>query len=106
MLNKIDQLPDSVELALDDSEIGRAIPISAKTGQGIHEMLRVIEESLFESFIDLTVYLPYEKGHLISYFHENGFVKSTDSQERFIRIDGSMPARLQHYFKEYLNPPK
>lgn len=106
VLNKIDQLPDSVELALDDSEIGRAIPISAKTGQGIHEMLRVIEESLFESFIDLTVYLPYEKGHLISYFHENGFVKSTDSQERFIRIDGSMPARLQHYFKEYLNPPK
>lgn len=106
VLNKIDQLPDSVELALDDLEIGRAIPISAKTGQGIHEMLRVIEESLFESFIDLTVYLPYEKGHLISYFHENGFVKSTDSQERFIRIDGSMPARLQHYFKEYLNPPK
>lgn len=106
VLNKIDQLPDAVHLSIDEQEIGRAIPISAKTGAGLDDMLRAIEETLFENYTDLIAYLPYSQGQLISFFHENGFVKSTDAHESYVKIEGSIPSRMLHHFSSFKTPPK
>jgi GTP-binding protein HflX len=93
-LNKIDTLPDSQIILeqLDDFE--RGVAISARTGEGIPTLLKVIEDALYQRLSPIVVMLPYEQGRLISYFHENGIVEQIDHQDSVVRIQGRLPKRL------------
>lgn len=100
-LNKIDLLPEP-RLAMERiDEFERAVPISAKTGEGINTLLAAIENELYESMAYVKINLPYKEGRLISLFHEQGIVEGEDHQEKAIILRGHLPKRLLTQFDPY-----
>lgn len=100
-LNKIDRLPQP-ELTNDFlTDYSRAVGISALKGMGIDELLRAIEEELFENFSQVTVQIPYTEGQLISLFHEQGQVVRIEHGRRGVFIQGYIPGRLLARYQPY-----
>lgn len=104
-LNKIDLLanPSSIDDSL--SHKAETIPISALTGQGTEDLLKLIESQLFENYTSVTVHIPYRDGQLISLFHEQGKVESMKPKDQFITIKGMLPVRMLYHYKDYFQPP-
>jgi len=102
VLNKIDRLQDPGQaLSIMDSLSG-AVAISALRGEGIDQLLAMVREKLFESYQNVTVEVPYNKGDLISLFHEEGQVESITNEYEGVMIQGRLPIRLLSKYKEYI----
>jgi len=88
VLNKIDRLdnPDHAQEALADME--KSVAISAISGAGIPELLRAIESQLYETYVEITVRLPYQQGQLISLFHDQGQVERVVHERGGVLIAG------------------
>jgi len=100
-LNKIDRLPagfDAFGLVADDVP---AAQISALTGQGIGNLLQVIESALEDSMEPITIFLPYERGDLLTLFYQRGRVTQEEHAPEGVRLIGRAPARLLPYFVAY-----
>ena len=100
-LNKVDQLEESAnpieELAITEP----AVCVSALTGQGIDELLQLIEMTALSAFASLQVKLPYKRGDLVSLFHERGQVESEEHGGDGVMMNGRLPHRLLPYFEPY-----
>lgn len=99
--NKIDKLKDPIGAIGVLDEFSNTYPISALTGQGMEDLLAGIEEELFDSYVELDVLIPFEEGHLLSLFHENGQVQEVVNSEEGTRIKGLVPRRLLFQFEPY-----
>jgi GTP-binding protein HflX len=104
-LNKIDRLPDDVNPAAGLDLPSIAVPISAITGEGIEALLMAIEATIEQQLEPLTVKLPYDRGDLMSLFHERGQVSSEEHLADGIMIYGRLPERLVPYFDCYRLSP-
>jgi GTP-binding protein HflX len=100
--NKIDLLKDPEGAVSTLEEFANTYPISAKTGEGLEDLLAALETELFESYVEVDVNIPYQEGQLISLFHENGQVQDILSGEEGTRIRGLVPRRLIYRFEPYL----
>lgn len=100
--NKIDMLKDPESAVATLDEFPNTYPISAKTGQGIEELLEAIERELFEGYLELDVKIPFSEGQLISMFHESGQVIEVTHGENGAHIKGLIPRRLLYNFEPYL----
>jgi GTP-binding protein HflX len=100
-LNKADQLPPGVdptkELAIHDP----AVLVSALSGQGIEELMVAVEAVMVRYLQPLAVLLPYQRGDLLSLFHERGQVDDEEHTAEGVRIYGRLPVRLAPYFEPY-----
>jgi len=102
VLNKIDLLP-SPNAAHDALQaFPDSVAVSALTGQGIPELMQVIESRLFQEMSPIRVRLPYEKGNLISIFHDQGQVLRIEHERGGVIIDGNIPGRLFTHFQPYI----
>lgn len=99
--NKIDRLKDPLSAITALDEFPNTYPISALTGQGLEDLLAGIEDVLFEAYIEIDVHIPYEKGQLLSVFHEKGQVQEVINTEVGTRVKGLMPRRLEFQFEPY-----
>lgn len=100
-LNKIDLMSDKELRKQNFSFPGVSVNISAITGQGIDVLLTAIEAAMEQNMQPLTIKLPYNRGDLLSLYHERGFVDSEEHQGDGIIIHGRIPDRLMPYFVEY-----
>jgi GTP-binding protein HflX len=100
-LNKIDLLPDGQvpDQGLELPAVG--VAVSALTGEGIESLLMAVEAVMERQLEPLTVKLPYQRGDLLSLFHERGQVDSEDHQADGVIVDGRIPERLVPYFEQY-----
>src|SRR5688572_29927633 len=100
-LNKVDQLRDP-EAARDIvSHFRKAETISALNGEGIKELLAVIQEELYETYAPIQVRLPYQQGALISLFHEAGQVERIEHERGGVIMQGRIPGRLLAQFSSW-----
>ncbi len=101
-LNKMDLLPgsDSTEQILE--EYPDSYPISAKTGIGMDILLDTIEKELFESYIEVHVIIPFDKGSLISMIYESGNVREMIGNDQGTEIIAYIPTRLLSQFEPYI----
>jgi GTP-binding protein HflX len=102
VLNKIDLLtnPEYARQALADFPNSTAI--SAKTGEGIHDLLGLINDHLYQTFTPVIVSLPYKEGGLIAAFHEQGQVERVEQVHQAVLIHGRLPGRLLAQYQPYL----
>jgi GTP-binding protein HflX len=77
VFNKADLVGDDERLVLRGLEPG-AIFASARTGEGIDDVLGAIARLLPDPSIELELVIPYDRGDLISALHERGRVVSTE----------------------------
>jgi GTPase len=102
-LNKIDRLPDP-QLARDTLvDFDDSVAISAVSGEGIPDLVTAIESQLFETYIPVTVRLPYAEGALISMFHEQGQIVRIEHERGGVLINGQIPIRLLTRYQPFIN---
>ncbi len=102
VLNKIDKLtnPENARQALADME--NSVAVSAINGIGIPDLLQAIESQLFETYIEVTVRLPYQQGQLISLFHDQGQVETVLHERGGVLMQGNLPGRLLARFQPFI----
>jgi len=93
-LNKIDLLGDTDGARRALEEFPKAVAISARTGEGVDDLLKSVNQLLFENFVPVSLWLPYREGGMISMFHEQGHVEKVEHGEEGIQITGMLPQRL------------
>jgi GTP-binding protein HflX len=98
VLNKIDRLknPEAAQETLRNYP--KAIAISSTKSIGIPDLLRSIQEELYESYTPVHVRLPYQQGALISLFHETGQIELVEHERGGVIMRGRVPGRLVAQF--------
>lgn len=105
ILNKIDRLSDPAAARRAVEKFPQSVAISARTGEGIADLLELLRSTLFESFIPIIIHLPYQQGQLISLFHEFGQVERLEHVRKGVRIQGRIPVRLIAQFNPWRLKP-
>ena len=105
-LNKVDELRDpEAAKAAANAFSSKAVTISALKGLGIPDLLRVIQEELYETYTAISVKLPYQQGALISLFHEAGQVDRIEHERGGVLMQGRIPGRLVAQFSDWQVSP-
>lgn len=102
VLNKIDRLADPEKARMALSNFPNSVAISALTGEGIPDLLEMVNEHLFETFIYIGVNLPYQEGALIALFHEQGQVDQVEHIQGGVNINGRVPGRLLARYQPFI----
>ena len=100
VLNIVDRLSPDQRVIPED--LADALPVSALKGEGLPELISTIESNLFETFIPITVHLPYQQGRLISLFHDQGQVERVEHGRGGVTIKGQIPGRLLVSFQGFV----
>lgn len=101
-LNKVDQLPAGVEAKAGLNLHHLAAPVSAVTGQGLPELILLLEAEMERYLRPLQVHLPYNRGDLLAMLYGRGRVESETHTATGVTIHARLPERLHAYFQPYL----
>jgi len=97
VVNKVDAADEETLLRLKRTWPD-AVLVSARSGLGIDELRRAIEQRLPRPAVELRVLLPYDRGDLAARIHRKGQVLSTrhtdDGTELRVRVDEQLAAEL------------
>ncbi len=108
-LNKLDTLTPAEREALLQRLgllLGEGLPISAKTGLGVPELLERIGDELYSTLTPIMVIIPYRFGQLISLFHEQAVVEHVDHLPDGVQLEGRVPERVMPRFKPFVPKAK
>ncbi|HEY70241.1 MAG TPA: GTPase HflX [Anaerolineae bacterium] len=103
-LNKIDLLDGSQRVDEIEYEFDSAVRISATKGEGIPELMTVLERELYEAMVQIEVFLPYSAMALQSLMHAEGSVEFTEHKQDGVLIRGRIPKQLVAKFRKYRMP--
>jgi GTP-binding protein HflX len=101
--NKTDLLPDPAARAVFVAGHENSLSISARTGEGLPELLARVEAMLGESLEDLQLLIPYDRWELVRAVFERGTVTSREDTVEGIRMSVSVPASLVDRLSPYLS---
>jgi len=101
-LNKIDALsnPDGARQSL--KMFNNAAAISALTGDGVQDLLQLVNDQLYKALNQIVVRLPYQEGSLIATFHSHGQVERVEQTHQGVLIQGKLPGRFMARFMPYV----
>jgi GTPase len=105
VFNKSDLADDDRRLVLRGLE-PTGVFVSARTGEGIDELMERISEVLPAPEVEVTLLVPYDRGEVISRLHVSGRVLSTDYDEEGTRVTALVhPQRLSEV-QEFVVAPE
>ena len=87
--NKIDRV-DPVEVAAALARTPHSAAISARTGEGLDELLKAIEGALPEAVVRGTYAIPYSETHVVSWVHQYGRVLREEYGGEFIEVEAEL----------------
>jgi GTP-binding protein HflX len=93
VFNKADLVDDSARLALRGLEPD-AVFVSARTGEGIGDLLERVAALLPRPDIRVELLVPYDRGEVVSSLHEHGKVLSTSYEGGGTRVSALVTAEL------------
>ena len=96
VLNKIDAAPDSIRFR--DPNASRVVRISAKTGEGIPELLAVLEKCLRARRRLLETVIPYARAGEIQVLRKSGRLMKEEYRQDGIYVMAEVPADLYGRF--------
>jgi GTP-binding protein HflX len=79
-----------------------AVVMSARTGDGVDDVLAAIEADLPRPTVEVDALLPYERGDLMSKIHEHGEVLSLDHTAHGTRVRALVNASLAGELSRYV----
>ena len=100
VVNKIDAMHEDDVLPLRRALPG-AVWVSARTGEGIEELRRLVAERLPHPDVEVEVLVPYDRGDLVARVHRDGEVLSERHEDSgthlTARVDGGLAATLSDF---------
>ena len=100
VFNKIDLVDETTRMALRGLEPG-ALEVSARSGEGIDELLAKIAELLPEPNVRVRVVIPYSRGDLVSRIHLNSKIDELEYLEEGTRIVAMVRPELAVELKQF-----
>ena len=100
-LNKIDSLTDPDHAREVLADFPSAVAISALTGEGIPDLLEKAHTYLYEDYIPIQIFLPYQEGGLITLFHEQGQVERLEQVSGGVEIKDVSQEGCLSYFHPF-----
>lgn len=105
-LNKIDRLdrsqPDvQASLQANLSAYPNAAAISARTGEGLDQLLQRVDAVLYRHMAPIDVLLPYGRGDLVALAHTHGFVEREEHLAQGVRLQARLPLQLAGRYANY-----
>ena len=98
VMNKCDLVPEVMKI----SNSYNVVRISAKTGEGIDELLSCIERNLPVKMKEVTMLLPFSKSGIASNIRKNGTILNEEYEESGIRIKALIDIRIYSKIKDYI----
>ena len=80
-LNKLDRISGYERASLITRFDGRAVAVSARTGEGLDELLELVESSLPRFPVDVTIFVPWGREDLTAMLHRDAEVLSEEPRE-------------------------
>ena len=77
------------------------VPISAREGTGIPELLAEIEHVLVDQMVEVEAYIPYKRGDVLAQVHELGIIDDETSTATGTRLRAHVPPRLAAYLSDF-----
>ena len=102
--NKIDLLEGTTTLALLAAPRSKAVTISARTGAGLAELLRGVEEILAEGLVNIRVLLPYDRYELVRMVYDRGTVSRKRDAAAGVRLRARVPADVAERLAAFPDP--
>ena len=99
VLNKCDLVPSMQDIPL----IGSAVRISAKTGEGLKELLKAVEEALPVRVRTVRLLIPFGQAGLCAQLREKGNLLSEEFTEEGIRVTAQVDPRMYAKVQEFLS---
>jgi GTP-binding protein HflX len=100
VLNKIDVADELSVTRLLRAEPG-SVPVSARTGEGLHALRLAIEQALPQPAFEVDAVVPYDRGDLVSRVFEEGDVSSFEhvaaGTQLTARVGSALRAELEPY---------
>jgi GTPase len=105
-LNKIDRLdrsrPEVIEeLERAQTDYSNPVLVSARTGEGLPDLLAALDNLLRLQMVPVDLLIPYEKGDLVALAHQHGFVEAEEHTNTGTHIRGRLPVGLAGRFSDY-----
>lgn len=82
--------------------ISGAVRISAKTGEGIDELLKAIEENLPKKLKRVELLLPFDKAGLVSEIRKTAVLHGEEYTEEGIKAEATVDERMYHRLRDYV----
>lgn len=101
VLNKMDLVEDVNLIKRTIPEFKDSLMISAIEKKNLAELENKVNEMLFEDFHSVHLLIPYQRGDLISEFHEHGKIELIEHGLGEVKITGKIPGRLLTNFERY-----
>ncbi|MDX6278743.1 MAG: GTPase, partial [Nocardioidaceae bacterium] len=104
VINKADAAdPLTVKMLLANEP--HAVVVSARTGEGIDELLNAIESDLPQPETQVDVMLPYARGDLLNQIHTAGEIESLDHEADGTHVIARVHGHLAHDLEPYAVTP-
>ncbi|WP_110240843.1 GTPase HflX [Nocardioides gilvus] len=87
VINKADAA-DPMTIARIRQREPHSVVVSAKTGEGIADVLALVEDELPRPAVEFDVLLPYERGDLLNKLHQHGEIESLEHTGDGTRVAG------------------
>jgi GTP-binding protein HflX len=100
VFNKADLADDTHRMALRGLEPGSLL-VSARTGEGVEELLAKIASLLPEPDVEVRVLIPYSRGDLVSKMHLNSRIHSLNYEETGTQIEAMVSPNLAAELKDF-----
>lgn len=100
VLNKID-IADPVRLQYLRNKLGETAAVSARTGEGIEALVRLIDERLASTRSRVSLRIPQSDAGLVAAVYQNGRVLSQRYENNTILLDAEVGATLAHRLAPY-----
>ncbi|AXU64936.1 GTPase HflX [Clostridioides difficile] len=100
--NKIDLIDVEVLDKILDSIDKEGLFVSVKKDINIDKMIKCICDSIFKDYVRCKFLIPYDKGHVASYFNENTSVINTEYREDGALLDVECSNIEYNKYKKYV----
>ncbi|MDQ5823335.1 MAG: GTPase HflX [Chloroflexota bacterium] len=77
------------------------VPVSARRGWGLNELLERIQQTLSDTLVAMRVLIPYNESELVSRFHERGIINTEEHTGTGTLIEGRLPKRMVRTYQPY-----
>lgn len=92
--NKLDEAESPEAVVAEAAHLPDVVPISAKTGEGLVQLLARIEHVLKEQLVRVEVDIPYGSGEVLSAIHEVGLIESEEHGATGTHVRARVPRTL------------